>query len=55
MLKKFVADADELMAILVHTRAIYDDYLRNLDPYKLKSLSLQKTLTGCLTEVSVCE
>lgn len=53
MLKKFMS-ASQFMAMLGNLRVVYDTYLCDCLPYKLKSISCQGTLAGCLAEVGVC-
>ena len=48
----FIGTAKELTIMLTELRAVYDEFLRQSGSGKLKVASRDKTLTGCLTEVS---
>jgi hypothetical protein len=48
----FVTSGQNLMTMLTEIRAVYDMYLKPLDKKKLKSLSVDGTLSACLSAVS---
>ena len=59
MLKQFVTTLDEVMMMVSSLRVVYSDYLvKPVPPYKMKSISCEGTLNGCIIEawlsVHVC-
>ena len=59
MLKQFVTTLDEAMMMVSSLRAVYSNYLvKPVPPYKMKSVSCEGTLNGCIIEarlsVHVC-
>ena len=55
MLRRFVITLDKAMVMASNLRAVYSDYLvRPVLPYKMKSVSCEGTLNGCITEARPC-
>jgi len=55
MLKRFLMSLNEAMVMLSSLRAVYKEYLvKPVPPYRMKSVSCEGTLTGCITEARMC-
>ena len=51
-LKKFLTPPNEVVVMLSSLRSVYGDYLAApVLPFKMKSVSCEGTLNGCITEV----
>lgn len=51
MVEEYIPSTDHFVGMVIETRAVYHDYLRQSGIAKLKSVSKEGTLKGCLTEV----
>lgn len=51
MVEEYIPSTDHFVGMVIETRAVYHDYLRQPGIAKLKSVSKEGTLKGCLTEV----
>ena len=55
MLRRFVRTLDKALGMASSLRAVYNDHLAMpVLPYKMKSVSCEGTLTGCITEARLC-
>ena len=51
MLKRFVTTLEDAMIIVSSLREVYSDYLvKPVPPNKMKSISCEGTLSGCIIE-----
>lgn len=51
MVEEYIPIPDHLMVMLTELRAAYDSFLGQQGKAKLRAVSYEGTLTGCLTEV----